>query len=301
MVQLAASADVAKYQWNQSVVTGDTTIQVEGNKGAQVFNFANGAKSSAMRDMINASTDMTGVSATLSTDHTLVLRSVGYGSSQYVSVKTVADPSHTFIVATHLGKDADIRINGVKATTDGLNASVRAGGLDLGLTVTTDFGTGKVASKTALFDITGGGALFQIGSDVTPMGQYRMGIQSVATTSLGDTTNGRLSQIGRDGAYSLTGGKSQEAQAIVDVAIQQVSTLRGRLGGFQKNQLQTNINSQQVALENAQASESAIRDADYATETSNMTRAQILVQSTTQILAIANQQPQNVLTLLKGG
>jgi flagellin len=149
------------------------------------------------------------------------------------------------------------------------------------------------------FGIEGGGALFQLGPDVVPNGQYRMGIQSIATGQLGNTQVGRLSELGRDGSYSLVGGNYQQAQKIVAVAVQQVATLRGRLGGFQKNQLETNINSQQIALENVKASESAIRDADYATETAAMTRAQILVQSTTQILAMANQQPQNVLTLLK--
>ena len=74
--------------------------------------------------------------------------------------------------------------------------------------------------------------------------------------------------------------------------------MRGRLGAFQKNVLQTNINSLSVALENVTASESAIRDADFAAETSALTRAQILVQANTSVLAQANATPQNVLSLL---
>jgi flagellin len=299
MIELANSADVAKYNWAQSVVTGgNATIQIGGNKGSQILNFVSGMKSSAMRDVINNSRDLTGVSASLSTNNTLILSSVAYGSSQYVSVDVVADGTGDWTEAKNQGRDADIRINGIKATTDGLTGTVRGGGLDVSMTVTALFGTGGVAGNSATFDIKGGGALFQLGPDVAAVAQYRMGIQSIATSTLGDTTSGRLSQIGRDGVYSISGGNYQQAQKIVDTAIQQVATLRGRLGGFQKNQLQTNINSQQIALENAKASESAIRDADYATETANMTRAQILVQSTTQILAMANQQPQNVLTLL---
>ncbi len=301
-VELAVSAAKAKVAWNSDRMSGgNTTIQITGNNGSQIFNFTSGMTVCAMRDIINVSKDLTGVSAAVSANgSSLILNSMGYGSSQYVSVHIIADTSDTgFVEGKTVGRDADIRVNGIKATTDGLHANVRAGGLDMELTVTEGFGTQVGAiSQNMIFGITGGGALFQLGPDVVANGQFRMGIQSIATGTLGDSQLGRLSQIGRDGDYSISGGKYQQAQKIVDKAIQQVATLRGRLGGFQKNQLQTNINSQQIALENAKASESAIRDADYAAETASMTRAQILVQSTTQILAMANQQPQNVLTLL---
>ncbi len=83
-------------------------------------------------------------------------------------------------------------------------------------------------------------------------------------------------------------------------AIGQVATLRGLLGAFQKNILETNVNSLSVALENVTASESAIRDADFASETAALTRAQILVQANTSVLSQANSSPQNVLALLGG-
>ena len=89
-----------------------------------------------------------------------------------------------------------------------------------------------------------------------------------------------MSSVRSGGLNSLVAGKEINAQRIVDRAITQISVMRGRLGAFQKNTLDTNINSQQVALENVTASESAIRDADFAQETAQMTRAQILVQAT---------------------
>ena len=73
---------------------------------------------------------------------------------------------------------------------------------------------------------------------------------------------------------------------------------RGRLGAFDKNTLETNINSLSVALENVTASESSIRDADFAAETAALTRAQILTQAGTSVLATANTTPQSVLSLL---
>ncbi|MFI4882195.1 MAG: flagellin, partial [Phycisphaerales bacterium JB064] len=81
-------------------------------------------------------------------------------------------------------------------------------------------------------------------------------------------------------------------------AIDEITITRGRLGAFERNTLQTNIRSLSLAVENLTASESQIRDADFAAETSLLTRAQILASSGTTVLGIANQQAQNVLQLL---
>ena len=74
--------------------------------------------------------------------------------------------------------------------------------------------------------------------------------------------------------------------------------MRGRLGAFERNTLRTTIRSSQIALENLTAAESTIRDTDFASETSRLARAQILVSAGTSTLAIANSNAQNVLALL---
>jgi flagellin len=102
------------------------------------------------------------------------------------------------------------------------------------------------------------------------------------------------------GNASIVGGKAEKASQIVQVAIQQVAELQGRLGAFEKNTLQTNSASLQVTLENVTSSEADIQDADFAAETANLTRNQILVQAGTSVLATANNTPQAVLTLLQG-
>ena len=84
----------------------------------------------------------------------------------------------------------------------------------------------------------------------------------------------------------------------MEAAITDVSVLRGRLGAFERNTLQTNIRALQVGFENITASESKIRDADFAFETAALMRAQILVQAGTSVLATANLTSQNVLALL---
>ena len=85
----------------------------------------------------------------------------------------------------------------------------------------------------------------------------------------------------------------------MDEVITDVVELRGRLGAFQRTTLQSNIASLSDTLVNLTAAESSIRDADFAKESAALTRAQILVQSGTSVLAIANQNPQNVLSLLR--
>ncbi|HMO26912.1 MAG TPA: flagellin, partial [Tepidisphaeraceae bacterium] len=201
-------------------------------------------------------------------------------------------------VTTDYGQDASVNINGSAADVKGLVASVRQNGLDVEVTLDATFG--QTLGSTSDFAITGGGAKFQIGSQVNRQGQINIGIQSLATTSLGDNTVGYLSSLGSGGDNSLVGGNTIQAQKIISTSIRQVATLRGRLGALQKNVLETNINSLGVALENVTASESAIRDADFAKETAALTRAQILVQANTSVLSQANSSPQNVLALLQG-
>jgi flagellin len=70
------------------------------------------------------------------------------------------------------------------------------------------------------------------------------------------------------------------------------------LGAFQKNTVGATINSLGIALENTAAAESSIRDTDFAAETAELTRAQILGQAATQALAIANALPTSVLALI---
>ena len=83
-------------------------------------------------------------------------------------------------------------------------------------------------------------------------------------------------------------------------AILEISVMRGRLGAFQGNTLESNLSSLQVAIENIAQAGSAIRDTDFAAETAALTRAEILVQAGTSVLATANSLPSMVLMLLGG-
>jgi len=91
---------------------------------------------------------------------------------------------------------------------------------------------------------------------------------------------------------------AQDALAIIDQALTEVATVRGEVGAFQSQTLETNLTSLQIASENMTAAESTLRDTDMAAELATFTRNQIMSQSATAQLAQANALPQNVLRLL---
>ena len=191
------------------------------------------------------------------------------------------------------GTNADVRINGAQAVSDGLNISIYTATLNLDFVLDSDV----VDNSSTTFRITGGGAQFQIGPDIVSTQQARLGIPSINATELGGAS-GRMYQLQSGGSASLNTNTTLAA-SIVEEAITQITSLRGRIGAFQATTLDTTISTLTSAVENLTAAESSIRDTDFAAESSALTRAQILVSSGISVLSIANQQPQNVLQLLQ--
>jgi len=136
---------------------------------------------------------------------------------------------------------------------------------------------------------------------VSAAGQVGIGIEAVNTARLGGVS-GKLFELGSGGGKSLLDvGPSVPGSDLVNIieeAVNRVSTLRGRLGAIQKNVIETNVSSLGVALENISEARSQIVDTDFAVETANLTKAQILNQAGISVLSIANQNPQQVLSLL---
>ena len=96
----------------------------------------------------------------------------------------------------------------------------------------------------------------------------------------------------------LSSEGAQDAIAVIDKAIADVTSNRGEMGAFQKNNLESNLNYLRIAHENTVSSESVIRDADMAAEMAAFTRNQIMSEASTSMLAQANQSSMNVLKLL---
>jgi len=302
-INVITSARTAELEFRASSVTSTVTLELTGNDGVTALTFVSGTAASAIAYAVNRITDNTGVEAALinpaNATSGLVFKSHAYGSSQFVSVQS---QKGTFVTTDTLGNakqrsngvDAVATVNGALTVGDGLNLKANTTGLDVELKLDSTFGIGSTS-----FAITGGGALFQLGAQVTSNQQVNIGIQSVSATKLGDNDVGFLNDIVTGGASSLVSGNDRAASLILERAIRQVAILRGRLGAFEKNTLQTNINSLGIAIENVTSAESSIRDADFAKETSALTRAQVLTQAGTSVLATANATPQSVLSLLR--
>ncbi len=305
------------------------TIEVSGEKGSRELQFASGTDVADIASAINAVSDVTGVTATDSTN-VIEIESSEFGSNEFVSVTvidsadienggggniasygaaTFGDTSTGLTVqgawdstaATNGirddGQDIAGTINGLQAVGRGKTLSVTSDFIDL------EFTTSTSASQTlgglSAFSITGGGADFQLASNIDIAGKTSLGIGDISTRKLGTSSLGYLDDLASGKSFNVVDGANlDDAQKIVAEAIEQVSSTRGRLGAFQKNTVGATIRSLGVALENTTAAESIIRDTDFASETASLTRNQILVQASTNTLALANQQPQQVLALL---
>jgi flagellin len=302
------SAQRGHLQYQTSQVNSSVTLEVASGRGVEVFSFVSAFHVSNMVSAINAVTDATGVCATFinGANHAsgIIFRSVDYGSDAFVSVRLLPSSSGTFTVydtdaATakqrDAGRDIQVTVNGASTVGTGQEVVLNTSSLGLNMKLDSAFGAGDATT----FYITGGGAMFQLGPHINTSEQTSLGINSVIASRLGSTDVGFLNEIATGGSYSLVGGQTSSAAKIIEEAISQVSVLRGRLGSFERNTLDTNANSLRITLENVTASESAIRDADFAVETSELTRSQILVSAGTSVLALANQTPQSVLALLQ--
>jgi flagellin len=276
------------------VLLDDLVFQLNGAQGAETFNFAGGTGQDQIAAAINLVSDSTGISASTETG-VLTFTSTDYGSEALINIDVINEGSagtfETSLAETRAtGQDISATVNGVEANGRANTLSINTSSLDLEVTV--DNGS----SANFSFSITGGGALFQLGPDVTSNQQARLGIGSLSTGQLGGAS-GRLYELGSGQAKSLTNDVNGAA-SVIDEVIDKVTSLRGRLGAFQATSLESNLVSLNETLANLEEAESSIRDADFAQESANLTRAQILVQSGTNVLSLANQNPQNVLSLL---
>lgn len=140
---------------------------------------------------------------------------------------------------------------------------------------------------TKLLDGTASSVSLQVGHENATNNQINVSLSdlSALTTPLGVIT-------GADGTTA------RAELALLDTAIDSVTSNRGSLGAVQ-NRLESTVRNLANVIENQSAARSRIRDADFAAETANLTRTQILQQAGTAMLAQANALPQNALSLLR--
>lgn len=279
-------------------LTQDVVMQLSGASGAEVVSLKAGASVANLAAAINLVKDSTGVEATVD-GNTLELTSQLYGSSAFVNLQVINEGVGGTITAELggaskdrvVGTDIVATINGVAAKANGNVLSMTSSTLSFSASMEAGF------TGTSTFNITGGGTQFQLGPTINGSQQARLGISSVSTSALGGTA-GKLYQLGTGESFSLKTDAAGAAK-VVNQVIDKVASLRGRLGAFQRTTLDSNSVSLNDTLSNLNEAQSSIRDADFAKESANLTRAQILVQSGTSVLGIANQSAQSVLALLR--
>jgi flagellin len=226
-----------------------------------------------------------------------------YGSSAVTVATAAADATAAVLQITKQGTDDFGAASGTVASFKNLTGTLNFGGktFDLGSVDYTSSTTQaqaltalNTAAKAALGLTTNPFAAS--GSDLTFKVQDAIAnFTGTGGVALGTTPS--AAQIDNATAtFSPATGASAAIKAL-DTAIGGVSTQRANLGAVQ-NRFEHTINNLNVAVENLSASESRIRDTDMAQEMTNFTRAQILTQAGTAMLAQANQAPQSILKLL---
>jgi flagellin-like hook-associated protein FlgL len=151
---------------------------------------------------------------------------------------------------------------------------------------TTNFNGQNLLDGTATFTAAGG----------------TLNIDSVATTDIGNIDiKGQLytlSDVGSAGPLNTITGNVAGASESIDAAINQVASLRGKIGSFQKHTLNARLNSINVTIENTAAANSQIRDTDYAAQTSRLARDRVLSLSSLRAIGLTQASATNTLTLL---
>jgi flagellin len=186
------------------------------------------------------------------------------------------------------------------AGANGLNNAVSFGGANgLNLELNVSAGQTAAASSTTIA-VADNSLVFQIGANQNETA--KVSIDKVTSNALAQgvsgLSNANTTDLSKIDVTSQAG--AQDAIKVVDSAISQVSTIRGRLGAFQSNTLESNSRNLSATLENTVAAESVIRDTDFAEEIANFTRLQTQSQAGSTVLGNANQLTQQIAQLLRG-
>lgn len=294
-VDVQTAATQATVSIASTSATDDTAINIQGKDGSVVIEIAADENLSSVAAKINAATAQTGVTASANGGD-LSLISSDYGEDAFVEV-TVVDDNTTdtsFSTLDATGTDAVVEINGQAAAVDGKSVSYSANGVSFTFNLT-DALNQATGSTTFTVEATGG-ATFQLGT--TSQTRQTIGIDSLYTQLLGDADYGYLSSLAGGEAHDLLTDPNTAAQ-IATKAAEQIATVQGRIGGFQKYQVSTAINQQSATYESLTAALSTIADVDYAEATSEMNRLSVLMETATALLSVANQQTSQVLSLLQ--
>ncbi len=290
-VNTAATVASAVFANNPTSISA-ASFTIAGALGNVTIDVANGDSLATVRDRIIASVGQTGVSASI-TGNTLKVQTREYGSNSFMQVTRISGDADFASVSRTAGTNASVSVGGQTGQTDGLRVTFNTSGISGEFTLTT---AGNVAGGAGNLVVSGGGATFQLGTDSST--RATIGIDSLDTGRLGDSNTGYLSSLKSGGANTLAANPAA-AIAIARKAVAQLATAQGRLGAFQRYQVDTSINSLNALKASLADATSSLNDVDFAAETAMLNRQNVLLQAGSALLGVANQQMSSILSLLR--
>ncbi|MEE2640296.1 MAG: flagellin [Planctomycetota bacterium] len=268
------------------------------------ISLAAGLDKAGVQSRINEFTGQTGVVAENdNADATATrLRTETFGTSARIDVVSNQSGANsagfTTSVETDTGGNIAGTINGATATGSGAVLTGAAGvstGVQVLIAADGTDALNTVSGAQGTVTVTDNSLTFQIGANQNQT--VDIAIDRANPTGLGlGVANNQFTSLNDISVTSQS--KAQDALAVVDQAIDEISNLRGTLGAFQQNTLEATASNLRATLENTVNAESIIRDTDFAEEISNFTKYQAMVQAGTNVLGNANQTSQLVLSLL---
>ena len=306
--------------WGANGVTS-AAVTINGSIGSKVVNIAANQTAKTVADNVNFVKADTGVTATARTEVKLAFGAAGAyslnlrsdnGADQAVSFTLSAANTADGLSSAIAAINDQSSKTGVTAALDNTGTAIiltNATGNDIRVADTAVVNSGAVTVQKLAADGTNSGAASSLAADSTADSTLTSGyitLDSEKSFAIDNSTSA-ATDVFADSASTLqkvsdlditTFGKATEALKTVDSALAFISGERAKLGALQAR-FETSISSLNITSENLSASRSRILDADFAAETANLSRAQILQQAGTAMVAQANQIPQGVLSLLK--
>jgi flagellin len=299
------------------VIAGTYNLTIGGGTGSSTISVSSNDTFNDVVDKINAVSDQTGVSAQFTTGTTsgIQLTNNQAGSTETVSATgqaqllrglgLMAADSTAYLNSTSETAAETQVVTASAVGTDGvatLQSSAGGGGPIVTLKADgndfSDSGSGFSYNLNGVQGLTDGtSAVFGVNTSGSINLQVGANANQNLTVSIGNMTASALGVASGTGAIDMTTAASaNSAITTIDNAIQMVSTQAANLGAVQ-NRLTDAISNLQVGSENMTSAYSQITDVNMAQESTTLATAQILEQSSTAMLAQANQAPQGILKL----
>lgn len=311
--KIAAASTAAAYVAGtkpSSAVTGDT-LTVSGFAGSKAITIGAGDSAKTAAASINNQTAITGVSATATTDIDVTFTAgKSYTLDVFSNNSNAVTVSFTVAAGTANADKLSSAVNAFNDATSKTGVSARVNDAGTGITLLNSSG-----ENIALGNTSSAGSTVTVGVQAVIAGNAtsvngRLTFDSEKSFSIASTTavavgtsfftaTSASSELQKVSDMDVSSANAaQRTIAIVDSALSAVNSQKSKFGALQAR-FENTISNLSVNTENLSAARSRIQDTDFAKETANLTRAQILQQAGTAMLSQANQLPQSVLSLLK--